>query len=31
MDVVGMAKDASASDAILDYIKEDLEIEKALA
>ena len=31
MDVVGMAKDASASEAILDYIKEDLEIEKALA
>ena len=31
MDVIGMAKDASASDAMLEYIREDLDIEKALA
>lgn len=31
MDVLGMAKDASASEAILEYIKEELELESALA
>ena len=31
MDVVGMAKDASASEAMIDYIREELEIAKALA
>ena len=31
MEVVGMAKDAHASDAMLEYIKEELEIERVLA
>ena len=31
MDVLGMAKDASASDSMLEYIKEQLEIESVLA
>ena len=30
MDVVGMAMDASASDAMIEYIREELEIEHAL-
>lgn len=31
MDIVGMAKDANASDDMIEYIKENLEIEKSLA
>jgi uncharacterized phage-associated protein len=31
MDVVGMAKDASAPESVIDYIREELEIERALA
>lgn len=31
MDVVGMAKDAAASDAMIEYIREELELETALA
>lgn len=31
MDIIGMARDASASEAVLEYIREQLEIEKALA
>lgn len=31
MTVVGMAKDASASDAVIDYIREEMEMERALA
>ena len=31
MDVIGMAKDASAPESVIDYIREELEIEKALA
>ena len=31
MDIVGMAKDAMASDAMIEYIKENLAIEAALA
>lgn len=31
MDVIGMAKDAAASDAIIEYIREELELEAALA
>lgn len=31
MDVIGMAKDASASDAMIEYIREELELETALS
>lgn len=31
MDIVGMAKDAMASDEMLEYIKENLAVEAALA
>lgn len=31
MEVVGIARDASATDDVIEYIKEELEIEKALA
>lgn len=31
MDVIGMAKDAAASDAMIEYIREELELETALA
>lgn len=31
MDILGMAKDAAASDAMLEYIREELEVETAMA
>ena len=31
MDVVGMARDAMATDDMVEFIKEELEVEKALA
>ena len=31
MDVVGMAKDASAPESVIDYIREEVEIERTLA
>lgn len=31
MDIVGMAKDAMASDYMIEYIKENLAVEAALA